>query len=120
MPQARASIGSLPDSFSRSASGNLQQRQTAWIATSDSPRAVTGSISLALVLSRKISKRLLCFAHLLGGELSRFNQVRHDGQGFTAEQCHQFVDHPVLRRTPGDHSLENMSVADLLGAAYRL
>jgi hypothetical protein len=44
--------------------------------------------------------------------------VRHQRHALAAKQCHQVVDHPVLRRAAGNHGLENMGIVGLPCAAY--
>ena len=71
--------------------------------------------SLILILSREIAQRFLGFAHFISGELAGVDQVRHDREGPAAEKATQLVDHSVLHRVAGNHRLEDMGVADLLG-----
>jgi hypothetical protein len=67
------------------------------------------------ILSAYLSQSLLSFSKIRQRKGTGFNKVRHDRLGPAAEQSQEVIDQSSLRRVAGDHRLEKVGVADLLG-----
>src|SRR5262249_24122120 len=76
---------------------DLRQRQTALTATGGWQN-VRERLSFRPVLSGELFQKLMFFLDILEGELSGFDEVRHDRLGSAAEQREQVVDPAAMRR----------------------
>src|SRR6185369_16089258 len=115
MPPAKPHGVPLRDSFAALVSAIPPAPQTEPIATGDSQAPTYVLNSFWSILPGEFQQSSLRLAHILEGERTRFNEVRHDGSAPASEQAQEFIDKSALCSFARHRSLENECCRDLFG-----